>query len=587
MQANAEPVLDKLFLIDSSAPFFRKHPKGVINWSKAPHHLHEKKGRLRGGRSRRVREGLKIYLDQAVSRGYNAVTFDELSRLVSFSFYSGKLKARLRRYRSHFRKIFRIASERKLRIFVTSDVFFFNQEIDRATRGKTDRVFKLIRKSVKKLFRRFPEVDGLVFRVGESDGVDVKGEFRSRLFLKTPALANRFLRELLPLFEKRKKTLIFRTWTVGAWPLGDLLWNPATYRKTFRGIDSPALIVSAKYGNADFFRYLEVSPHFFADQRKKIVELQARREYEGFGEIPSFIGDEYRKVYEGLRSCRHLVGVQVWCQTGGWSRFRNRTFSKKSSLWNEINTSVVVPIFRDGASVKDAVARVASEFFPKPKSGREGEWGRTLADFQLFLEHSELTVRQLLYDPLFARKTFFINRVRIPPLIHIFWDHVTVTDPIVALYRHAVGSPEESLRFGREALGRIEQMAVLAKKLDLPYRAGFHRRTFELFFEVRRLIYAASGAAILKKLRHDISKYEKRFPDAYRFKIEPSEKGPGFWLRFAVGLLVRNKPAYRLLDRILFHPFLSRCLLFFLRKNKKLFPSFVGNQAMGLEHFLK
>lgn len=587
MQANAKPVPDKLHLIDASAPFFRRHPKGLVNWSKAPHHLHEKKGRLHNGRGRRVRQALLSYLDRAVKDGYNAVTLDELSQLVSFSFYSRKLKARLRRYRVHFRKIFQLARERNLRIFVTSDVFFFNRDIDRATRGKTDRIFKLCRKSVKKLFRRFPEVEGIIFRVGESDGVDVQGEFKSRIVLKTPALANRFLRELLPLFEKRNKTLVFRTWTVGAWPLGDLLWNPATYRKTFRGIDSPALIISAKYGNADFFRYLDLSPHFFADKRKKLVELQARREYEGFGEFPSFIGEEYRRVYEAIRSSPNLVGIQVWCQTGGWSRFQNRTFSKKSSFWNEVNTSVAIRIFRDGASVKDAVTSVAAKFFSKSWKKDSSEWGKTLADFQLFLEHSELAVRQLLYDPIFARKTFFINRVRIPPLIHIFWDHVTVTDPIVALHRHAVKSPEESLRSGREALGRIEQMAVLAKQLDLPYRAGFHRRTFKLFFEVRRLIYAGYPAALLKKLRRSVSKYEKRYPDAYRFKIEPSEKGPGWWLRLAVRILVREKPTYRVLDRVLFHPIFSRCYLFFLRKNKKSLPSFAGNQAMALEHFLK
>ncbi len=71
----------------------------------------------------------------------------------------------------------------------------------------------------------WPELDGLILRIGESDGVDGRGDFISRLAIKQPREAGALLRTLLPSFEARGATLDFRTWTRGAFPVGDLVWN--------------------------------------------------------------------------------------------------------------------------------------------------------------------------------------------------------------------------------------------------------------------------------------------------------------------------------------------------------------------------
>ena len=136
----------------------------------------------------------------------------------------------------------------------------------------------------------FPEVAGVIVRIGESDGKDVHDDFRSQLVLKTPEQARAFLQEMLPVFERHGRRLIFRTWTVGAYPIGDLMWHRDTFARVFEGITSPALVVSMKYGESDFFRYLPLNRNFFRTPLAKIVELQSRREYEGCGEYPNFTG---------------------------------------------------------------------------------------------------------------------------------------------------------------------------------------------------------------------------------------------------------------------------------------------------------
>ena len=59
-------------------------------------------------------------------------------------------------------------------------------------------------------FRDFPEVDGIIVRIGESDGLDVKDDFHSDLHLKNPAMVSRFLRRLLPVFEDHGRACVFR-----------------------------------------------------------------------------------------------------------------------------------------------------------------------------------------------------------------------------------------------------------------------------------------------------------------------------------------------------------------------------------------
>ena len=110
---------------------------------------------------------------------------------------------------------------------------------------------------------------------------------------------------------------------MGAYAIGDLIWNPGTFRKVFDSIDSPSLVISMKYGESDFFRYLPLNPNFLESGHKKIIEFQARREYEGFGAYPSFVGWDIEDLLLQLQDAQNVIGASVWCQTGGWGNFDN------------------------------------------------------------------------------------------------------------------------------------------------------------------------------------------------------------------------------------------------------------------------
>ncbi|WP_319416555.1 hypothetical protein [Marispirochaeta aestuarii] len=193
--------------------------------------------------------------------------------------------------------------------------------------------------------------------------------------------------------------MIFRTWTVGANKIGDLMWNPLSLDRLLRGVESDLFVLSMKYGESDFFRYLDVSPHFFSITVKLIVELQTRREYEGFGSYPSFVGWEYRRIHRRLKDLSNLAGIHVWCQTGGWSRFRDRTFLKKSSLWNELNTWVTIRMFRYDESVKKALKGFHRRYLQKGRKLSREERRKEIAGLRRFLKLSDYLVLNVLYIP--------------------------------------------------------------------------------------------------------------------------------------------------------------------------------------------
>ncbi|TGM96535.1 glycosyl hydrolase family 67 [Leptospira yasudae] len=565
-----------LALIDSSAPFFVKAPGKSQNWSKAPIALLEKNREFKKKTHKKIRENFDSYVERVRSFGYNAITIDELSYIADFSFYPEALRNKIRSYQKSYRKLFQTAKKNGLKVFLTSDFLFFNSYLEEQTKGEFDSVAELFVSCLERLFSEFETVDGIVLRIGESDGVDVDGDFKSRLFLKTPEDANRFLKRILPVFQKHSKTLIFRTWTIGAYPIGDLIWNPATYKTVFDGVPTENLIVSMKYGEGDFFRYLSINSLFFEDSLPKLVEFQARREYEGFGEYPSFVGWQYLSYKKELEKAKNLVGFSVWCQTGGWSSFRNITFLKNTSYWNELNTFVCAGLFRKNWGVKKSLRK----FYGK----------KNLKEFVRFLRLSDTVILNLLYDPEFSPLPLYIHRVRIPPLLHVTWDRVTVSDHFRILYSAFCKNPEESVRKGYGAIESLQEMGRIAKRIGLPYDFRFHYETFQLFAFCRELIYLPDPEReqyLLEETIHLWNLYSENYPDAYRFRILPRRRVPGLMSRALLKMFVRKRKNTRMLDRILFHPLMRRFYLFLYQRIRSKLPSFINQQAMPVSELLK
>jgi hypothetical protein len=570
-----------LFMIDGIGPFFQGHPKRTVNWSKIPFSFLEYEGRVQRDAFRAIREAFTRFTGTAAALGFNAVSLDDLAHVTDHFAYPAPLRARIGDYRQEFAVLFEIARAAGLQVYLTTDISFFNRELDLLL-GKDDgKIIRFLGDAVDGVFRDFPAVQGIIARFGESDGVDVRGDFLSRQILRTPLQARRYVEALLAVCEARNRTLIMRTWSLGAYRIGDLMWNRKTYEAVFTGLEHPRLILSMKYGETDFFRYVPLNSHFRDDTRhRKMIELQARREYEGGGEYPSFIGWDYERYERELSSCKNVVGAWVWCQTGGWTTSRRITFVKDSSLWNEINVAVTMGVFKEHLDVGSAVRRYCASRLP-------GVDAESLIEL---LRLSSEVVMELLYVDDYARCAVYFRRLRLPPLLHVLWDTMFITDTMRVFLRYFVKDRERTIRQGYTALGKIRRMITLAAEMGLPV-AGLKSQyaVYEILAVAREYYFRPVDPAVERQLRAMIRQIHlSQDENHYVFvvRVQRSRLGAGL-IRFVLAYITRRKRAYRLADRLV----LLR-LLAWLGWGLKFVPAHrlprvAVSQGMGLRHFLK
>lgn len=573
---------DKLFLIDGIGPFFQGNRRNEINWSKIDFADLDREGLIPEERCRRIEEGFRTFTRRAAAMGYNAVTLDDLAHLISDPLYPDALQKKIKQYRMLYRRLFDLAAEADMQIFITTDLLFFNPAIEGRIGNNLQKACAFTTECCRRFFNDFPDTAGIIFRIGESDGVDVEGDFQSRLILKTPAQARRMLKTLLPDFEKHNKLLIFRTWTVGVSRLGDLIWNRETFRRVFDDIHSPKLIISMKYGESDFFRYLPLNRLFFESDHRKLVELQTRREYEGFGRFPSFVGRDYEEICNRLISARNMAGISVWCQTGGWSGFRRLTLLEKESLWNEINTYVTVRIFRDNLSTDQALQAYCKEHLGTVS------W-LPLRDL---LDLSDRVIKKLLYIDEFATRRIFFRRLRLPPLIAVYWKHILISHLMRKILRCYISSAagRDLVRNGYQALRDIRRMQQLAAEIGLPTADfDFQYDTFRIIATARAYYFLTHPERSLRLLRKMKASYEEKYPEP-RYNVQIDLKPfpvRRIHLRRIVNLLVRRRSGYRPIDRLLALTLYTALQPIIRRINRRIFPDFAREQAMGINTVFK
>ena len=462
------------------------------------------------------------------------------------------------------------------------DVLSLTPALREKVAGNRNMAEQFLERQVRTVIREFPEIKGIILRIGECDGTDVKGAFNSELLIKTPSQANHLIRRLLSTFEEHHKYLILRTWTVGAYRVGDLIWHRRTSAKVLKGIDSPYLFLSMKYGESDFFRYLPLNKHFYRLKVKKMVELQAKREYEGCGEYPSFIGWDYERYARELKDAHNMAGVSVWCQTGGWVPFRRLTFLDDGGIWNELNSYVSIKIFRENRNTEEAVKSFTQ------KGG--------IGDVDMFLHLLRLNdevIKELLYIPELAEQKVYFRRVRIPPLMSVMWNNIFINDSIRTMLRNFVEDGEKSIANGYAALEKIKEMEQLAAELNLPVDDfRFMYDTFAILVLAREYYIRHYGKHIRSTIREAKRNYKKKYPKSERPRYRVKTNYQPFimkrrYLGWVMAAMLRKQRGYRILDHLFTLHLLGFIFRFAVKRRPKMVPQFARKQAMGVETLFK
>ena len=566
-----------IFLIDAIGPFFRDYRKQRINWSKIPfHHLQTDPERRRLQFDRIARD-MEQFAGRVSSVGYNAVSLDDVAHLAPDDWLEVEINAIIEIYQEEYRKLFKILKSHGLQIYLTMDVLSFTPMLKSMIGASFSKGLQFITRQLETIFSTFIAVDGIILRIGECDGNDVKGDFQSELFLRNAVGVNRLIRNLLPLFEQYDRAMILRTWTIGAHRIGDFIWHHDTTAKVLKGIDSFHFILSMKYGESDFFRYLPLNKHFFKFKVRKIIELQARREYEGCGEYPSFIGWDYHRYAQQLKEAENMAGISVWCQTGGWVPFNRLSYLEPLGIWNELNSYVSLKIFKHGWSVEEAVRSFCTEI----------NCPDSTAMLEL-LELDDAVIKDLLYIKEVAQKKLFFRRVRIPPLLTVYWNNIFINYSTRIILLSLVKDPEKTLGEGKAALKKIKRMKEIAGDLGLPAEdITYMEDTFKILALARRFYFLPASDEERTKIKKAKHRYKKRYPKTFRprYRIKTnydpttlSMNRLGLMFRFAL----RTKRGYRIIDYLFTLHLLGTCYRVVVWINPKLIPEFARKHAMGI-----
>jgi hypothetical protein len=552
----------------------------VINWSKIPwDHVR----RQDEAWWETVGTELKVLGQQAVSWGFNAVSIDDVAHLADHEWIEPEVRQRIERYRREMRRCFQVLGGLGLSVHVTMDVFSATPELLQRLALTRTGVNDFLRGLLDQFFTDFPEVAGVIVRVGESDGKDVQDDFHSQLVIKTPEDARTFLQALLPVFEKHGRRLIFRTWTVGAYPIGDLMWHRDTFARVFKGLSSSALVVSMKYGETDFFRYLPLNRNFFRTPLAKIVELQTRREYEGCGEYPSFTGWLYEQYARELQQAENVIGCMVWAQTGGWVPFRRIAFIDPEALWTDLNTYVTIRVIKEGLLVEDAVRAFVKE--------------RQLGDADALLELLRLSdecIRELLYIEEYAQQKLFFRRVRIPPMLQVYWGNIFINHSLRRLLRYFVRDADTALRSAQRCMSNLERMRMLAERAGVSVAdIDYMRDTFHLLALSREYYFAEDAPDIERRILEAKAAYKLKYAKRglrarYRIKTDfkPLLLNPRH-LGWAIQFLMRRQRGYRVVDRLVVLSGLSLIYRLIAARKPHWIPGFASKSAMGVDVVFK
>ncbi|WP_311708798.1 hypothetical protein [Streptomyces litchfieldiae] len=194
------------------------------------------------------------------------------------------------------------------------------------------------------IFDRFPDLDGLVVRTGETY-LPAVPYFRGNNPVTRGADSHVILLDILrdEVCVKRDKLLFYRTWSFDAFTT-----SPDYYLDVTDRIEPhPNLIFSIKHTAGDFLRTYEFNPTLTLGRHPQIVEVQCQREYEAKGAVPDYVMngvidgfEEYpedagRRGLADIRDHPNFQGVWTWSRGGGW-----RGPYIPNEMWCDLNVYV-------------------------------------------------------------------------------------------------------------------------------------------------------------------------------------------------------------------------------------------------------
>jgi hypothetical protein len=464
----------------------------------------------------------KAYVDRMIAYGYNGIVVDGFLEYLNFdavdggaAIYAadGEHRRRHLALREAFGPLFRYAHEQGMLVVFKTDMLALSGPLRayfERTLGGVDaenpRLWAVYRQGLAELFTAFPFSDGLMIRIGEAGSVyNLEGwDYTSSLDVTTVAAVQMMLRAFTAEAAAHGKTIIFRSWSVGIGDVGDMHTNPQAYAQVMAGLAAPNLIVSTKYVMGDYYSYLPLNPTLRTGGQQRLVEFQARREYEAFNAFPNALGRLHQAALRQLTEQGAAIsGVWVWTQGGGPLRAGPMSLYPFHGFWQTYDDNVYLT-GRLAWDVDADLSALTAGWIRQTYSDDPA----TVSRLAEVLERSHELVAQGLYIGPYARQRVLALGLEPPPMLWIFeWDLVSGAN--AALSTVYVASRDELADAIGAGFSAVEQVRALEAQVAATDPATFSRP------ELRERLRAA--LAYQADLFETLAWYRSAFLSYYRW----------------------------------------------------------------------
>lgn len=342
---------------------------------------------------------------------------------------------------------------------------------------ESEEFWKVYELAAEEMFEKFPGVRGIILRIGEAGSIynQPGWDYRSELYVRTEKAVELMLQAFLRAAEKYDRTIIFRTWSVGVGKIGDMHTQTETYQQLLGQIDSDHLVVSTKFVEGDFYSWLPLNSTLLAGAHRRIIEFQAKREFEGFGAIPNYLGSLHQGAIQAILSTNPKVeGAWVWTQYGGPLRAGPMIIYPfyGFNVINDLNVYALARLLQHPGTPVDTITAewIRSSF---------GSDSTLVTGLTEYMNASYGTMQHGLYISDFARYQVKALGLDPPPMLWIFeWDILGASSAVFSnIYYLTREHVQEVIDEGLEAVrGAVELREIL---LGIRDRVTLHPAAFD------------------------------------------------------------------------------------------------------------
>jgi hypothetical protein len=422
----------------------------------------------------KVDEQFRQYIDRMATYGYNGIViggfleylnFDGVGSGVDVYPDDSPYRERHLAIRRSVEQMLRYADDIGFSVIFATDMLALSRPLEQYLRqrlGSIDpsnpELWGVYEAGVRELFEVMPQIDGLMIRVGEAGSVyNVEGwNYWSTLAVRSPQHMWLMVGAFTRAAEAAGKTIIIRNWTVGVGSIGDMHTSVDTYMEVLGDVLSGSLIVSTKFVAGDFYSYLPLNPTLSIGPHSRIVEFQARREFEGFASFPNFLAPMHQHALRSLKDENPLVdGLWMWTQGGGPVRQSPMSLYPFHGFWHLIDADVYVAGHL-AWDVDADVGALTTVWVRRMLGGDEAVVDEVVAT----LMASRSAVLDGMYVAPFARRQVFALGLEPPPMMWIFeWDILTASTAVLsAIYVTSRGELDTAIADGYRAAEAASNM---------------------------------------------------------------------------------------------------------------------------------